>query len=517
MFVRIFNQDSSRRARSRTFLALGLTLAMSAVACGEDAAPAKPTDGKDSEDEDSEDEDDGTNTGSVKDAGKKPSTAKDAGAPASGDEDEGDGAEEESADKPADAGKAPSTGGGAGAGSWCKVKAISEKYCVSCHDADGTGGSPMPLLTYDDFVAAAPITKGKKVYEVVGTRAHDAKRPMPPKQTLTKDELATLDAFVAAKAPEGDDPTCESGEKAGEGDKPTTPTEAWPPAECDEVYKIVAHGPGGPTDPAIATPGNESHPQVIVDAPWGDEKVQAIMFRPLTDNAKVLHHWILYANSGGAFLTGWAPGDDERQAFPTDIGMNMPTGKQSLRLDMHYFNTMGTQPEKDQSGVEVCIVKGEHLRKNAAAVTMSFASFGNGFVMAPAGAKMAPITGTCNVKTTAPVHLMTASPHAHTYARHMKFVVTKKDKTQIVMHDGAFQFGEQKSYALEPDVVIETGDVVTTTCSYTNDSAKNITFGESTTNEMCFNFASYWPAGALSCSGGGGIPNLSGVFAGEAP
>jgi hypothetical protein len=375
----------------------------------------------------------------------------------------------------------------------------------------------MPLLTYDDFVAAAPITKGKKVYEVVGTRVHDAKRPMPPKETLTKDELATLDAFVAAKAPAGDDPTCESGDKASAGDKPTAPTEAWPPAECDEVYKILSHGAGGLTDPTSVSAGVEVHPQVVFDAPWGDEKVQAIAFHPITDNKKVLHHWILYANSGGAFLTGWAPGDDERQAFPADIGMNMPTGKQSLRLDMHYFNTMGTQTEKDQSGLEVCVVKGEHLRKNAAAVTMSFASFGSGFVMAPAGAKMAPITGTCNVKTTAPVHLMTASPHAHTYARHMKFVVTKKDKTQIVMHDGAFQFGEQKSYPLDPEVIIETGDVVTTTCSYTNETTKNITFGESTTNEMCFNFASYWPAGALSCSGGGGVPNLAGVFAGDAP
>ena len=63
---------------------------------------------------------------------------------------------------------------------------------------------------------------------------------------------------------------------------------------------------------------------------------------------------------------------------------------------------------------------------------------------------------------------------------------------------------------IEPEVILETGDVVTTTCSYTNDTNKNITFGESTTNEMCFNFASYWPAGALSCGGGLGGGLLGG-------
>ena len=40
MFVRMLKQDSNRRAGTRTLLSLGLALAMSAVACGEDAAPA---------------------------------------------------------------------------------------------------------------------------------------------------------------------------------------------------------------------------------------------------------------------------------------------------------------------------------------------------------------------------------------------------------------------------------------------------------------------------------------------
>jgi hypothetical protein len=68
------------------------------------------------------------------------------------------------------------------------------------------------------------------------------------------------------------------------------------------------------------------------------------------------------------------------------------------------------------------------------------------------------------------------------------------------MHDQPFQFGEQGTYGLAPEVILETGDVVTTTCTYDNPTARSVTFGESTNNEMCFNFAAYYPKGALTCT-----------------
>ncbi len=464
--------------RQSSLLAIGLAAATVFAACGDESTPAGP---KGDQLEGDDDDSNGDDT-AKKDAGK---STKDAGKDAGGKVDA-------SSDDP----KAVGDAGVASGSDWCKAKVIFDKYCTSCHDGQGSSGSPMGLTSIDDLQAAAVVTKGKKVYEVVGTRIHDTKNPMPPQKKLTADELATLDAFVAAKAPAGDDPTCKAG--AGDAGAGGAMTADWDPTICDDVYKIYAHG-DALTDPYQVPAGAEIHPQVYWDAPWGTEKVQMINVRPVTDNKKVLHHWILYS-AQGAFLTGWAPGDDERSPFPDDIGMNMPTGARSLRLDMHYFNTMGTQTESDQSGLEICVVKGSHLRPKAAAVTMSFTSLGP--VLAPAGANNKPITGTCQVQTSSPVTLMTASPHAHTYANHMKFTVKKKNGTEIVMHDGDFKFGEQQSYNLpDPGVVIETGDTVYTTCYYTNPTTKNITFGESTTNEMCFNFASYWPAGALSCGG----------------
>jgi hypothetical protein len=99
---------------------------------------------------------------------------------------------------------------------------------------------------------------------------------------------------------------------------------------------------------------------------------------------------------------------------------------------------------------------------------------------------------------------MTAGPHAHKLATHMRFTVNKggANGPLTVMHDEPFLFGEQGTYPLPGgEVILNTGDVVTTTCTFTNNSSRNVTFGESTENEMCFNFAAYWPKGALACRG----------------
>jgi hypothetical protein len=404
--------------------------------------------------------------------------------------------------------------GGVSATDWCDVKPIFDGHCTECHDGEGSAGAPMALTTYAALQAAAPVSTGKKVFQAVGVRIHDSEKPMPPTADLSAEQLETLDAWIAGGAKAGVDPTCSA---SAQGAAATELEGVWPPPEgCDAIYKITAHGSSADA-PYMVQPGAEFHPQITVDAPWGDELVQAIAFHPITDNKQVLHHWILYANQGvAAFLTGWAPGDDARSPMPSDVGMDMPTGPAAMRLDMHYNTLTATGPELDQSGVEICVVKGANLRKNHAAITMSLTSLG--FPLAPANSTGHESTGVCNVTASEPVHLMTAGPHSHTYAVGHRFTVKKKSGEEIVMLDHAFQFGEQKSYRLEPEVILETGDTVYTTCVYTNTTNRNINFGQNTGDEMCFNFASYYPKGALNCGGGllGGLGGLLGGLGGGA-
>jgi len=242
-----------------------------------------------------------------------------------------------------------------------------------------------------------------------------------------------------------------------------------------------------------ATP-EEYYPKVDVDAPWGDEVVQVINQRPITDNKGVLHHWILY-DKAGPFITGWAPGDEERRPLPPDVGIKVPSGRASMYLDMHYYNRTGMAQE-DASGVELCVVKGKNLRPNPAGITMGFSQLG---INIPANAMNFSVRGECTIRANQPIHLMSASPHAHRLAKRTIFTVKKKDGSTINMLDAPFLFGEQASYPLEKEVLLETGDKVTTECIMSNNTARDVTFGESNDTEMCFNFASYYPVGGFCC------------------
>ncbi|MET0285742.1 MAG: hypothetical protein ABW352_14780 [Polyangiales bacterium] len=374
-------------------------------------------------------------------------------------------------------------------GSWCAAREVLQSACTDCHGTVPSAGAPMSLETYDDLSAAAKSDRSKKVYQVVKDRIHDTKNPMPPQREMTSSEMAAIDDWVAAGAK--NDTTCT--DKVGQDDTPAAP---WPPPGCDQIYEVRA-GENG--QQAVIKAGTETHPQFYIDAPWGEEKVQAIAFRPITDNKKVLHHWIIYENSGrtGAFITGWAPGQDDTKLkeLPSNIGIYLPTGPKSLRLDMHYFNTAGTQDELDRSGVEICVTK---TPRPVTATT--FQNFSALPFVAP-GADV-DISGSCQVELTEPVFLMSESPHAHQYATWTKLIVQRGDQT-FTLHDKAFRFEEQTSTPIDPFFELKNGDVVTTTCHFKNDTNRFITFSESTNGEMCFNFAVYYPMGALNCAGAG--------------
>jgi len=347
----------------------------------------------------------------------------------------------------------------------------------------------MSLKTHADVQAAAVSDPSKKVYQLVGVRVHDTVRPMPPQAKLTAQQLSEIDAWVAAGASAGSDPACASN---GAPVEPTTP--AWPD-NCDATYKVLATTGGQPNTVAA---GLETHPQVSVTPPWGTDEVQAIAWRAITDNAKVLHHWILYGPSR-EFLFGWAPGKDNNEPLPPDVGVFLPSGR--MTLDVHYNNVTGTQMERDASGVEICVLEKAHFRPKTATVTNRLTQT---LISVPPRTVDMDVTGTCR-HTGAPVRLLSASPHAHKNAHHMTFTVEKANGQKITMHDDAFNFEEQTVYPMTPPVVIEAGDRIITTCTFSNPTDRTITFGENTGNEMCFNFAMYEPMGGLTCGGLGGL------------
>lgn len=407
---------------------------------------------------------------------------------------------------------------GLGGATFCDALVVMKGACHECHGAARQFGAPMSLATYQDLIAPAVTRPDLKVYQLVGMRIHDTVRPMPElPRMLTAPQMATLDNWVAAGAPAGADPTCASniatvtggtggtpvageGGTGGEviatgGTGGTTSGEfAWP-EDCEEMHTFTAYAGSNKGTPANIAANSESHPQFYFDVPWTGE-VQALAFRSITDNSKVLHHWIMYGPGSGGFggdkfLVGWAPGKEEKTPLPADVGMYMPASGQ-LRLDIHYNNVgAGSVAETDASGVEVCVT---HTFRKYTAAVMGL----TGDATAPAG-QTKTNTSSCTAKVTGtePLRILSVSPHMHKLGVHA-FLSQTSGGMERVLHDADFMFDNQQVYPLD-NVTVKNNDTLTTACTYTNPTNSTVTFGQNTSDEMCFNFITYYPMGAMTC------------------
>jgi Copper type II ascorbate-dependent monooxygenase, C-terminal domain len=402
---------------------------------------------------------------------------------------------------------------------WCDVEPLVQTHCQSCHGAKQLYGAPMPLLSATDFQASSKTDSSTTVLAQAKLRLHDATRPMPPSSSpspqLSSDDLAKLDAWLAEGAPAGSAQSCTA--QAGDAGTPASgaPGRAladddapWPD-DCGEHYTMVASAASG--GKVSIGPGQEFYQNVMIAAPWGDKQVQALRFKPLLDNLKVLHHYILYGPDQ-SFVEGWAPGQ-AGIIMPPTVGLQLKNGQ--YRLELHYNNTTGTQAELDGSGLELCVAKTP--RPNVAAVH----EVGSLSISLPPGQETS-VESVCKPTVSkGPVHLIEGHPHMHTKGVHAKTIITRANGKVETMHDAPFSFQEQRKYPLPEDgsatdILINAGDKITYTCTWKNDTNKLVTFGQNTTDEMCFYYIIAWPLGQLvdGSRGPEGDPNACGLGGG---
>jgi Copper type II ascorbate-dependent monooxygenase, C-terminal domain len=428
-------------------------------------------------------------------------------------------------------------------GLFCSALAVLRDNCVSCHNPARVAGAPMSLQTYQELTAPAFSDATRPVYQLISARIHDPVRPMPQlPAVLDPAAMATLDAWIAGGANPGLDPTCSQMAAAGSGAGTTGAAGAtgtagtgvvvgdtagtgaagvgaagtgegtagtmatagtgplgddWP-ADCEEVYTITAYGGSDKASKYTVPAGSEEHPQFSWTSPWGTGEVQAVKFRPITDNVSVLHHWILYGPSGGGllstdkFITGWAPGSDSDE-LPPNVGMYLPSG--TLRLDVHYYNKAGSSSTEDKSGVEICVIK---TKANFREFTAGVIGLTGSATANAATTTSTPVT--CTAQTTSgPVTLLGVSPHMHKLGTRGYLAHTPAaGGTPMVLHDQPFSFEDQKGWPLD-NIQVNNGDKLTTRCTYVNPTDTTVRFGQDTDDEMCFNFTTYYPYGTLTC------------------
>jgi hypothetical protein len=383
---------------------------------------------------------------------------------------------------------------------FCDVEPVFRARCQSCHASQPQFGAPMPLVTYDDLQAASKTMPAQKVYQRVGARIHDKLAPMPPASSaaLEPDAIAKIDGWVAAGAPQGPGAACPGAPPPSTG--PSAPANAtgraitdddapWPD-DCGEHYMLLASDPAG--GKYRVQPGRQFYANVTIPAPWGNKQVQALRFKAVLDNTKILHHYILYAGDQ-SFIDGWAPGQ-HGITMPPGVGLQLPAGP--YRLELHYNNATGTQTELDASGVEVCIAKSP--RPNVAAVH----ELGSMAISVPAHG-MQVLNSTCRPAVrNGPVHLLEMNPHMHKSGVHAKAVLKRANGQEVMIHDAPFSFDDQRKYILPedgsaPDLMVNAGDTITTTCTFMNTGDRPQRFGQYTEDEMCFFYVIAWPMNQL--------------------
>ena len=237
------------------------------------------------------------------------------------------------------------------------------------------------------------------------------------------------------------------------------------------------------------------------------------------DNEDVLHHYLFFSThaltapgtvvknvlgttlfTDARLIAGWAVGGCG-QEYPEEVGMWLPEpGDGHIMIQWHHYNTTGTvQP--DASKIQVCTVPASE-RPNLGDVTHLGTEF-DGLRMPPGASGW---TTDCTNMSGESAYVVGWMPHMHLKGSNMKTELKRLDGTIETVFDKPFRFDYQIGYPQRPVLEVKAGETLITTCSFQNDTGAAIGFGESTNEEMCYQFASYYPLGALV----NGIPSLLG-------
>jgi Copper type II ascorbate-dependent monooxygenase, C-terminal domain/Copper type II ascorbate-dependent monooxygenase, N-terminal domain len=364
------------------------------------------------------------------------------------------------------------------------------------------------------------------------TRVHStAMNVMPPRNqpALTSTELASLDSWFAAGAPAGAQ-ACTGTGTGGSGGAGVSGTGGSPAGTggaggtvgggigpqylpCTPNHTLKAHATGSLTTKyPVPNPTNDFYACFNFKSPF-QKGEQAIAYAPIIDDARVIHHWILYGVNtpvtDGSITTGtlgcaattltaihvsgWAPGGQNSVLDP-DVGLALDYT--SFVLQIHY-NNQRYADGADASGIAFCTTTTP--RQNEAGVV----PLGSMAFTIPANANDYAVNSNCTSLAAdgkTPITVISVSPHMHKLGtgfrtQHMSGGTNMGDLANIPL--GTWNFDSQLHYPIPRRQVLP-GDTLKTTCYYDNPNPTAVSFGTKTTDEMCFDFITVFPYGAAN-------------------
>lgn len=367
------------------------------------------------------------------------------------------------------------------------VAPILYANCISCHRPGEV--APMALRTYDEVRPWARAIKQKVAARQMppwfadpahGTFKNDAR--------LTDQQIDTIVKWVDAGAPRGN---------PADDQKLPTFTEGWQLGEPDYIITL----------PTVNIPaeGNDYFPtpNLTIDIPE-DRWIRALEIRP--SNREVTHHSVLFmAGGAGGGLVGqsgfvdvlgvWAVGTPPT-VYPDGVGRWIRKGQQ-LRTNLHYHPN--GKPQTDQTRVGLYFGKGE-LKKEVASAVAGDISF-----KIPAGASNHEMRALYVIDQD--INVVSYFPHMHLRGKDMSLTATLPGgRKQTLLSVPAYDFNWQLYYYPKEPVPLPRGTVIEAVAHYDNsaanphnpDPARDVTFGEQSTDEMMFGVFDFTPKEGVS-------------------
>ena len=227
------------------------------------------------------------------------------------------------------------------------------------------------------------------------------------------------------------------------------------------------------------------------------EDVWVKAFRPIAPEGT--HHTVLTkggfgqdgvfdcdaGTNGQNMIYGSGVGTNEME-LPPGVAMHLAPGDK-LTLNLHLFN-VSAATVSGVSGTQIQRVDPDDVAFEAEGTLA-----GTFEIFIPPQSQ-GSATGTCTFQS--PTTVFAVGPHMHQAGTHMTVTAVPQAGPEVVLHDAPYTFEDQLGYPVAPEMQLQAGDLVRVQCSYDNPTADTLTWGDSSTQEMCF--ASLWiypPAG----------------------
>lgn len=363
-----------------------------------------------------------------------------------------------------------------------EIRPRIERYCGQCHGETPNFGAPTSLLDHASLLREDAM--GVRLVDRIAQRLHDGTMPpvgMPRVVEAEADAIARWASCGAVDVPP-------AGGLVSSAPPFLAPTEG--PSDLPTLDFVANEYPVGPDV-------RDDYHCFVFDADIESDRFVR-RFEMVYDETRVLHHIVLlrdperhsegtdydcYDGSGmppgSQYLYAWAPGQSAIE-FP-EGGLRISPGERFI-VQTHYNNGAAIPDVRDSSGARLFHGPPEGTEYGMIAIGPT------DFTIRPRSRGNA--TSTCTVREEST--LFVGAPHMHLLGTAFHQSIDRGGGVREPIIDlSGWSFETQLFYDL--GTPLHPGDVITTRCTFQNNSSETVRSGEDTTDEMCFDFAYITP------------------------